>query len=83
MRLFQYDGEGVVPRPHRADRLHGRVDRPQLCTGGATGHGGGYTYADYGNVVGGPEVHADGEIWAQTLWDLRDRLGSQDRPSRW
>ena len=25
-------------------------------------------------VAGGPEVHADGEIWAQTLWDLRQRL---------
>ena len=44
---------------------------------------GGYTYADYGKVVGGPEVHADGEIWAQTLWDLRDELGSRDAPRRW
>jgi len=40
--------------------------------------GGGYTYGDYGRVWAqadgsalGPEVHADGEIWAQTLWDLR------------
>src|SRR5262249_59286664 len=24
----------------------------------------------------GPEVHSDGEIWVQTLWDLRDALGS-------
>jgi hypothetical protein len=38
--------------------------------------GGGFTYADYGSVIGdyGPEVHADGEIWAQTLWDLRTAL---------
>jgi extracellular elastinolytic metalloproteinase len=36
---------------------------------------GGFTYADYGKVwAGGPEVHADGEIWAQTLWDLRAAL---------
>lgn len=36
---------------------------------------GGFTYADYGKVwSGGPEVHADGEIWAQTLWDLRIAL---------
>lgn len=36
---------------------------------------GGFTYADYGKVwPGGPEVHADGEIWAQTLWDLRIAL---------
>jgi hypothetical protein len=27
-------------------------------------------------VAGTPEVHADGEIWSQTLWDLRDRVGS-------
>ncbi len=31
---------------------------------------GGYTYGDFARVVGGDEVHADGEIWAQTLWDL-------------
>jgi len=36
---------------------------------------GGFTYADYGKVLSdGPEVHADGEIWAQTLWDLRTAL---------
>lgn len=33
---------------------------------------GGFTYADYGRVRDrGPEVHDDGEIWVQTLWDLR------------
>jgi Zn-dependent metalloprotease len=37
---------------------------------------GGYTYADFGGVIGYPEVHADGEIWAQTLWDIRKALGS-------
>ena len=26
-------------------------------------------------MVDGPEVHADGEIWLQTLWQLRDTLG--------
>ena len=35
---------------------------------------GGYTYADFGTVDGEPEVHADGEIWTQTMWDLRQRL---------
>jgi extracellular elastinolytic metalloproteinase len=39
----------------------------------ATGAGG-YTYGDFGRVYQGPEVHADGEIWAQTMWDLRRRL---------
>ncbi len=28
-------------------------------------------------MIGGPEVHADGEIWAQTLWSLRYQLGSK------
>ena len=64
-------------RPHRADRLPGRPDRSSLCNGGLTGHRGGYTYADYGKVVGIPEVHSDGEIWAQTLWSLRHAIGSK------
>jgi extracellular elastinolytic metalloproteinase len=36
---------------------------------------GGYTYGDFPSIVGYPEVHASGEIWGQTLWDLRTRLG--------
>lgn len=40
--------------------------------------GGGYTYGDFGRVAGIPEVHSDGEIWAQTLWDLRRAVGSAD-----
>jgi hypothetical protein len=38
---------------------------------------GGYTYGDFGRVWTRPEVHYDGEIWAQTLWDLRTALGSE------
>jgi len=44
------------------------------CSGGSTPHTGGYTLGDMGHVTTGPEVHADGEIWDQTLWDLRQRL---------
>jgi hypothetical protein len=47
------------------------------CPGGLTGHSGGYTYGDFGHISGQVEVHADGEIWGETLWDLRDALGSQ------
>jgi hypothetical protein len=36
---------------------------------------GGYTYGDFSGVIGSAEVHASGEIWGQTLWDLRTRLG--------
>ncbi|HEY1487150.1 MAG TPA: M36 family metallopeptidase [Micromonosporaceae bacterium] len=38
---------------------------------------GGYTYGDFGKILGQPEVHADGEIWGETLWDLRSVLGSK------
>ena len=50
------------------------------CPGGsATGSAGGYTLGDMGRVCScGPEVHADGEIWAQTLWDLRTAVGVSD-----
>ena len=73
--LFQYDGAGTAV--DRTEPLDCKVgDASAACTGGATGHTGGYTYADYGQVIGSPEVHADGEIWSQTLWDLRDALGS-------
>jgi fungalysin metallopeptidase (M36) len=44
------------------------------CPGTGTAGSGGYTYGDFGRVVGTPEVHADGEIWVETLWDLRSRL---------
>jgi hypothetical protein len=52
------------------------------CQGGTrpgrTAGPGGYTYGDYGKIRTGsvPEVHADGEIWGETLWDLRSALGS-------
>ena len=44
------------------------------CTNFNGAGDGGYTYADFGKVAGEPEVHADGEIWHQTLWELRQRL---------
>ncbi len=48
-----------------------------VCPGTPTAGPGGYTYGDYGKIYGGgPEVHADGEIWTQTLWDLRGAIGS-------
>jgi len=36
------------------------------------------SYADYGRIAPtGSEVHADGEIWAQALWDARSNLIAQ------
>src|SRR3954452_8175430 len=47
------------------------------CPGTPDAGAGGYTYGDFGKISGvGPEVHADGEIWSETLWDLRTALGS-------
>jgi hypothetical protein len=39
---------------------------------------GGYTFGDFGRILGFPEVHADGEIWGETLWDLRAALIAHD-----
>jgi subtilisin-like proprotein convertase family protein len=51
------------------------------CPGTAPAGAGGFTYADLGRVAGSAghpsfEVHADGEIWAETLWDLRRAVGA-------
>jgi extracellular elastinolytic metalloproteinase len=80
VRIGIYEGHGVdLDRTEPIDCKVGQ--QAKLCAGGKTGHRGGYTYADFGHVIGEPEVHADGEIWAQTLWDLRDRLGSRTAES--
>jgi extracellular elastinolytic metalloproteinase len=47
------------------------------CPGTPGAGPGGYTYGDFGRIIGAPEVHADGEIWAETLWDLRKAIGSK------
>jgi extracellular elastinolytic metalloproteinase len=44
-------------------------------TPGGSGPGG-LTYGDFGHVYTRTEPHSDGEIWLQTLWQIRDRLGS-------
>ncbi len=47
---FQYDGEGVfLDRTEPIDCKVG--SKSARCTGGETGHRGGYTYADYGTRV--------------------------------
>jgi hypothetical protein len=55
-----------------------------LCPGSTFGAGpGGYTFGDFGLISrrGGPEVHADGEIWGETLWDLRAAIGAKTAES--
>ena len=45
------------------------------CTG-IDGTTGGYTYGDFATIGGAPQVHASSEVWSQTLWDVREALGS-------
>ena len=44
------------------------------CPGTPGAGPGGYDYADFGRIAGAPEIHADGELWAQTLWSVRTAL---------
>jgi hypothetical protein len=46
----------------------------KVCPGAGTAGPGGYTYGDMFKI-NGSNVHADGEIWLETLWDLRNALG--------
>jgi hypothetical protein len=39
------------------------------------------TFGDLGYDLTGPEVHADGEIWTATLWDLRKALVARYGPA--
>jgi hypothetical protein len=86
------DGEVRVAEYVTGDTVHGIRHQALDCAVGSSdpacpgstfaGHGGGFTYADLGRVGGdGPrtpsfEVHDDGEIWSETLWDLRTALGA-------
>ena len=49
------------------------------CPGAGTTGPGGFTLGDMGNFCcGGNRVHDNGEIWSQTLWDLREEIGADD-----
>jgi hypothetical protein len=68
-------GAGAV-RTEGLDCTMGAVEA-QNCPGAGAGSAagpGGYDYGDFGRVLAAPEAHADGEIWAQTLWDVRRAL---------
>jgi extracellular elastinolytic metalloproteinase len=56
-----------TPEDEANDRCPGGFDPNDTGTGG-------FTFGDFGHVAGAPEVHSDGEIWMQTLWDLRTAL---------
>jgi hypothetical protein len=79
-------GDSAAPAEVRAGAYENLAIRSQAfdcpvgeptgaCPGAPAAGGGGYTYGDFGRIEpGGPEIHADGEIWVQTLWDLRTAL---------
>jgi len=85
------DGDVIVGEYVTNDRVRGIRRQPLDCSvGSATAacggsvlarHSGGFTYADLGRVGGYDvntpafEVHDDGEIWSETLWDLRKAVG--------
>ncbi|MCU7723563.1 M36 family metallopeptidase [Actinoplanes sp. KI2] len=73
------DGGGTI----RTEPLDCTVGAPATtCPGTAAAGSGGYTYGDFGRISArGTEVHADGEIWGQTLWDLRRAIGSKKAES--
>jgi extracellular elastinolytic metalloproteinase len=81
LRVGDYVGHGTdLIRTQPLDCPVGSTS-PKCQAGTRPGRGsgpGGYTYGDYGKIRTGnvPEVHADGEIWGETLWDLRKALGS-------
>jgi extracellular elastinolytic metalloproteinase len=76
----QYTAAGSEFRTESLDCTVGAVSAS--CPGTAAAGPGGYTYGDYGKISGGgTEVHADGEIWSQTLWDLRKAIGSTQSQS--
>ena len=72
---------------------HSQLDCPvgtmdAACPGGFDTGPGGYTYGDFGHIARSTarrfaEVHSDGEIWLETLWDLRQALPNTDGAASW
>jgi extracellular elastinolytic metalloproteinase len=73
MGVYVQGGDIHSLRTEGLDCIRGSGTDPD-CPGTTGAGSGGYTLGDMGRVVGQPEVHADGEIWAQALWDLRQRF---------
>jgi hypothetical protein len=75
VRLGAYvDGGRNIVRSQPLDCTVGAAGEACPRTGTQIGGAGGYTYADFGKITGAPEVHADGEIWGETMMDLRRRF---------
>nr|WP_202886043.1 M36 family metallopeptidase [Kribbella sandramycini] len=70
----KYVSHGLLFRTQAIDC---RVKAVSKTCVGIDGSQGGYTYGDFPTIGGAPQVHASGEVWAQTLWDLRERFGRE------
>jgi extracellular elastinolytic metalloproteinase len=74
LRVGEYVGLGAdLIRSQPLDCPVGQ--KSKVCPGTRGAGPGGYTYGDLGKIAPIPEVHADGEIWGETLWDLRAAVG--------
>jgi hypothetical protein len=71
MGLYSFNGE---LRTQPIDCPVGTAD--PACPGTSHAGSGGYTYGDLANIVPFLDPHTDGEIWLETLWDIRSSLGS-------
>jgi len=70
--LYLAKNQAGITRSEATDCKVGQAD-PQCVQ--IDGGDGGYTYDDVGEGQLGTEVHSAGEAWAQTLFDIRERLG--------
>lgn len=65
------DGDYIAVGYSKQDFAHGARSRPYSTRFQVNN----LTYADFGKIFStGPEVHADGEIWMEAMWELRARL---------
>ena len=59
----------------RAQPIDCRVtDTSSPCTNSRGAGNGGFTYGDMSKITSPGNFHNDGQIWAQTMWDLRRRM---------
>ncbi len=77
-------GAYLLPGGFRTQAADCPVGATAPACPGTTGAGaGGYTLGDMGHILpGGFEVHADGEIWLETLWDIRSSAIGNTRSER-
>ena len=74
VQIGYFAGGGTTIRTEPMDCPADGSTHGGVCPGTSGAGPGGYTYGDMSHVIGQPEVHADGEIWGQTLEQIRERL---------